>query len=575
MIDYRAHAAFHQDLLQLFQNHQLPGDGRTLQDQLTQAALDLPDHALLGAFVDHLVWHANSDGVELGHVRTAAELWRRGRALYDRAGAARADIEFALTNPADPTAVTRFGQGFGDLKAMTTDLKAISTEITGLRTVLELLPHLATAHPRQRSAPIADWGLGDRFLARGTHLFFRELSGGTPEVTAFQAGVLSSYLGNVFGSGYLSSVTGGPRRAHRFRDRLARNSLGAWTAQQHPIPGLTAMADRLSFGAAAPADAALPADIRQAVETALERTYSGLPATADLDTGLRRMIEHLRLLDAFDLPPLPDPMSLTLLDTLEVSDLGAMAGGGVLGPANYGDDPQPGSNAGTSQPTTADKSSSSGNDCGWVIAFVIVALLVVAIDCIVQIVDHGECDPAEVLPSGQDDEEPDGQVVVEGQFLTTAATDGTGAHIVQHIIDVQTALWQSFASARTFLATIGLIYPPAEQLGSPLFAQFLSAPTDPGWPHREDPQALANYIFAPATPQEQATPTRSAAPSAARLFAAFPELAAELLARWDADPVNLDLDADRGHRHPCWTVADSGRITDQPVPVRVLGYKEI
>ena len=47
---------------------------------------------------------------------------------------------------------------------------------------------------------------------------------------------------------------------------------------------------------------------------------------------------------------------------------------------------------------------------------------------------------------------------------------------------------------------------------------------------------------------------------------------------WLHDPAgvdthpNLDLDADRGWRHVCWTVADGGSIRDIPISVSILPF---
>lgn len=38
------------------------------------------------------------------------------------------------------------------------------------------------------------------------------------------------------------------------------------------------------------------------------------------------------------------------------------------------------------------------------------------------------------------------------------------------------------------------------------------------------------------------------------------------------DPVNLDLDADRGRLHPAWSVAPGASVRDQPLSVQVLPY---
>jgi hypothetical protein len=38
--------------------------------------------------------------------------------------------------------------------------------------------------------------------------------------------------------------------------------------------------------------------------------------------------------------------------------------------------------------------------------------------------------------------------------------------------------------------------------------------------------------------------------------------------------VNLDLDSDRGHLHPAWTVAAGTSIGDQPLTIAILPFEE-
>ena len=49
----------------------------------------------------------------------------------------------------------------------------------------------------------------------------------------------------------------------------------------------------------------------------------------------------------------------------------------------------------------------------------------------------------------------------------------------------------------------------------------------------------------------------------------------ELVIHFFDEPVNMDLDADRGLRHRCWDLQPGTHITDQPLSVRLLAYGEV
>jgi hypothetical protein len=571
VIDYWAHSA----CLDAFLAGLSGGAGeQDLRDRLLPAASADREATMLGALVDHLVHHSETDA-ELGLVRQAAQLWKKALTVYATVSTARDDIEAALLDPVNPVSVERFNKAAAQLVDLQGDLGALQSQIAAQHAALAPIPYLRAPHPRQQSLDIASWSFTDRFLARRTAAFLGELVHSAPDdrTMAFAAGAVASFVGNGFGSAYLGAVVGGPRRLHRVRDRLARNTVGAWLAVHRGLPSLTDLADLVSFGAAA-GNETIPAPTRQALQDALAAAYPNLSPFPDLDIGLRRMTEHLRLLDSFELPPLPKLLAPKLGATLTV---GPGSPGGGVKPQAYGDDP--GGPAVTTQPGTGDKSSSSGAICLAILA-VVTLLIAALIICIGLLTTEGKCTPKRVwetiVGAGGDNDPP---TAATAQTLVAAAGSGDGAQLVKEFTKVQGAIWQGLSQARTFLATIGLIYPTPTQLSTPLFQQFASTPNVGAgvWPRREPPDEFDSYTDAPTTPVEQPAGNSPMPPQVdpGYIVDQLPGWIGELVIHFFDEPVNMDLDADRGLRHRCWDLQPGTHITDQPLSVRLLAYGEV
>ena len=233
MLDYHAHVAVVRELRATI-GSAFAGDPTLAAavEDLCIAVDDDPDAALLGACIDHVVAQAASDGTEVALLESAADLWSRGRALYDELAFIRQELEGALGAPTAPGAVSLLQSGIGRLDGLRTGALQIAHEAKMLKQAVAPLPHL-DPHPRQSDAPSTDWNWRDAFLGRRTDALVRQVvvRSGTPRTRAFAFGVLASYAGNVAGAAYLGCVTGGPRRTHRYRNRLARNAVGALPAR--------------------------------------------------------------------------------------------------------------------------------------------------------------------------------------------------------------------------------------------------------------------------------------------------------------------------------------------------------
>ncbi|MEK5131982.1 MULTISPECIES: hypothetical protein [Bacillus] len=479
----------------------------------------------------------------------------------------------------------------------------IQSEIFQLKNDLDSFPHLPP-HPRQMDKPVHLWDWSNLTLGRRTDAFVRNITklGIDTKTRSFAFGVLSSYGGNVAGSSYLVHAVGGPRRSHRYRDRLARNAVGSWLGAHHPgIGTLNNMSLRLRFGH--PAHPSLPPEILSQLKKALAITFdeSQLQPVPDLQKGYQRLVKHLELLDKFVMPEIPDLPSQTWIEKLygdpqnppptlrpQAAGVAGTKGGGVgitFGPN------QPGSQ----QPGRDDSQQTSGDNCG---AFIIIAILVgiylvvAFIKCVVEWAKGNNCNYIDTLvnliPDLFKKDPPDTRdpPTVEDPQMTSAgltafvSTD-QASHLVNFFYELHVSLWEALNSAYNYLATMGLVYPNT-LLNQPLFKQFLSlSQLDTNWPHRPENEPERRYHLYPSTPSEN--PLREASPyqagSTPEVLAGPESVAVKVaiplwiqMAYNSSDSANLDLDADRGFKHLCWRTI--GSINNDPVDVDLLKYTD-
>jgi hypothetical protein len=410
-------------------------------------------------------------------------------------------------------------------------------------------------------------------------------------------GACASYGANLTGSAYLGQTVGGPRRTHRYRDRLARNAFGSWLVTHNAAALPTSvMAHQITFGPAA--HPALPADLASLVHDTLNATLdtSRTVPLPDLQLGYQRLVEHLKLLDGFVHPPVPMPPAQSFMATLfadpanpppslrpEDIDVNGQDGGGVA--ASYG----PGG-AGTGEPDATDSSSTS-KGCGIAVLIIIAIDLIQAfVQCIGQWANHHTCtfwdnmllkkvweqDP----PDPRDPSHPENPNATSSQ-LTAVSSSPQAAQLVWMLFDLHSQAWEAIDRAYVFLAVIGLIY-PGDLLAMPLYAQFTSLPASKPWPHREMANSADTYHLYPDSAIENPAETASPAPPGSApdvyLGQAGGNASHISLSLWrqiaagEFDTENRDLDADRGFGHLCW--AARGSVLADPVDVVILAYDE-
>lgn len=594
LLDYHAHvlalAATRTALASAtFTDATLVAARSAIQADLAVAA----DYAQLGAFVNHLFAHAASDGRELALLRRADALWQRGLALYDQLGSVRARLENALASPAAPGAADQFNSAANDVQLFSQGASAMLADVVALRDDASTLSFLSP-HPRQLDQPSGAWDWANLLLGRRTDAFVRNLTRAAQGTAtrAFAFGALVSYGASAAGSAYLGVVVGGPRRSHRFRDRLARNAIGSWLARTYATTSPAKLAQALTFGS--PLAPTLPARVVEQLTGALGATFD-LTRTAplpDLQLGYRRLLEHLSLLGGFARPPVPAPpqgvwQSKLYGDpsipppSLRPKDTGVSGdpGGGV----SLGNN-----SPGGAQPGQSDNSAAS-TICGIIMAILIIIDVIQAfVQCIVQWAKKETCTFWDNMllkklwekdPPDPRDPPTTSEAAVSTADLVAMSSSDQVTQLVGCLFDIHTQVWEGLDRAYHFLAFHGLIYPGA-LIDVPVYRQFTTVPgAVPPLPRRPVTDPVNRYHLYPDSPLEQ--PAAPGAPFAAGARPdAFLPLAADRIAlplwqqmaRGESDSANLDLDADRSFLHPCWATA--GSINDDPVGVVVLAYTD-
>ncbi|ASL62716.1 hypothetical protein [Bacillus cereus] len=605
MIDYRANAfileKFHQSIsvANLQDSSLLKKRDKTVNDLANSQ-----DYALLGSFVYHLFAHAESDGVEISLLERATDLWKRGLQLYNTFADIRKKLEDSLENPNNPKAVANFNKAILDLNKVGKTIRSIYTESMLLKNDISPIPYLPP-HPRQKDKPSASWDWMNLLLGRRTEAFVRNIFNHASDspTNAFANGVLASYAGNAAGSAYLGHSVGGPRRNHRYRYRLARNTVGSWFAENHPNIGtLKSLSQQLRFGH--PAKPSLPPNIIIQLQSAISDTFDmtkSLPLP-DLETGYTRMLKHLELLDKFVMPPLPKLPSGKWIEKIysDPSNLPQPImpqNVGVIGSYELGINTLPGTNqAGSNQIGTSESPQTSENFCEKLLRFLLIIDPIVngitAYECLSDIFDGKHCNyfvkNGQVVDSilkkikGPDDlppNNPNNPVAINKSQLVAMANNDQMVQIIYQFYNLHNHLWEIMYSAYEYLAKYGLIYPDT-LLNLKAYKQFIKIPETRSYPHRSEIKMDNNYVMYPSSPIENPAQIAStySIGSSPEVFSGSQGPAISIAMQlWSGlnmenEGTNLDLDADRGFNHPCWTSDNS--IHDDPVNVVILSYKE-
>jgi hypothetical protein len=543
---------------------------------LAQAAANDPASLHLGALVGPLLAQAGSEPPELDLLRRTAALWGRGCQLAQGLETARIEFELSLARNDLPDALQVLQMGLDRLAGLHTPVKSLVAEVEVLRAEVDTLAHIAS-HPRQTDLPSSQWDWANLFAGRRGFAFVQAMREGGQGVRgrAFAAGAIAGYAGHVAGSACLGAMVGGPRRLHRFRDRLARNTLGMALRRSLPVPSLGELSVELRFDARELP--ILPSDLKAQLSSALSAAYPDRPIP-DLDVAHQRMIEHLELLTGFALPNLPDPPPIVVDPSPEPATIEAQTFGAPEDP--NGPTITLGPDTNHDSPGVSSQKKAQGSICGYILLLIVTLGIAYLLWCIGRLTTDKKCGIEDFVGASSPEEPPPGAPQANQQMLEKLREPANANHILDDIYQLQIRIWQGFASARSFLTVCGLVPPNEEELALSLFKDLLLPSSDTIWPHREPVDVVTVFTNRPTTPAEVPPQTKP-----------FPNRRCEWLLHVDlvdnestfseivfavlrGELINLDLDADRGRLHPAWTVASGTSIQDQPLTVAVLPFEE-
>lgn len=589
MIDYHAHVAAVAATINALGLAAGEDEAPETAQRLREAAEQNLPLAWLGSCIDALAAFASSDGHELDLLTRAGNLWQRAVTLFEEFRTARIEFELALLRDDIENPLEVLNMGIDRLKAVRNAALGMQAELDAMRAEIGQLRHVP-GHLRQQDKPSADWSMADAFLGRRSWAFVKAMfdNAADDRLAALAVGSLAGYAGNVAGSAFLGHEVGGPRRLHRFRDRLARNTLGAWMHDQAATPTPGELAARI-IEAADPQRRDPPEladDLARQIADALAAAFPSRPL-ADVQLGFRGMMDHLARLDGFRMPLPPETPPIILGADGEAVAIDASAFDPGIAPQDMG----PGLTGGvpsvgtTTQP---DEGSGPKGGCGALALLIALILFIVVyvIWCIVRAAEGKTCAVEDYFAEFDPGEEPDprepGHQTQEG--LTVMRQPEHAAHVINDLFAAQIRFWQGLEAARRALILYGLIYPDTADLKAALHNQFLVAFGDPQWPRSAVPDPETSFHRYPMTPAEQPgldNPYHSSRGpewllevNAAENQGSFAEIALEgfrNLARGEDVP-NLDLDADRGRCHACWQVAAGTSIADPVLTVEILPF---
>lgn len=567
-------------------------------------------HASLGCLLTPLTWFATIGEREAELLGDIARVWTKGVALYTAIGRYRMSLQSILDSPPDAPSVAELNAAGDEVRNFAPEVQQLIAQLQQLRSRVATHDHLPP-HPRQEDRSIDAWNWNDVLLGRRTDALVRALMrrAGTPETEAFGLGTCAAYGAQVSGSMYLGQSVGGPRRAHRLRDRLGRNAVGSWIAANRPdVPRFGVLADSL--------EAAMPggidADVANLLSEALAEVYplDALETTPDIGVGFGRMIAHLRALETIQTPAAPPPLSDAIAAavfadptapyTPKLPDQSVLTESG-------GEPGVPGSgggvhilSAGDDGPAHQEPPDSTEVKCGafWeALGQSILFLLGGWFVCIIEVANGDPCSLWDDMEANWSAAFSNG-VYVGGEHDTdwgtaqlsvgdaeSLAQRAESIQLAADLFTLQSTMWEGFQKAAEFLALHGVLYPDAF-LKTWRYRQFTVMPATEGGSWPQLPYDGDRFDLYPATGVEQPSGSApfhaGAAPQAilsglggggqfSAKSVSIPLWRQVVTGVDDAD--NYDLDADRGWRHPCWQTG--GSINDQPVDVVALGYNDV
>ncbi|MDJ1501725.1 hypothetical protein [Xanthocytophaga agilis] len=574
MVDYYAHMAALKSITDAFGAQ--VADPKSKQTFIT--IQDNPSYAALGTLIDHLLYHSGTSRIELRRLTRASQLWRDIREYIDAVAQVRSELESMVQDSSQPDIVVRYNAIHDTLKnylqpKFTSLVGRLQSLFTQLRDLTHIVPHGQGA-----DLSVNQWNWRDLYLSRASGLFAETLykkamDNGSEEAMAFAYGVSANYVSNAVGSNFQNRATGGARRSHPHRDRVAGYSIGAWIRKNMAGMQLstTQLKSLLTIGS--PVNPLLPPDIKTILEKSLTEVYGvhGLTNLPDLDKGYRNMLKHLELLDSFK--PLLVPQMID--NTVYIK---------ILSSGTTFLDAPPGT------PPPQDPAPSSGGGSwtddipwwAWVLFAVCIAL--VAICYLI-----GICAPAQKDPyPGPFQHDEDGTSAVRSYL-----TSDESLQSVKFMFNLHMQLYDMANTSLRVMKFLGLVYPEDGDLPAVEFKQFTQIPFKEVPDFKKPIIDKDMFLGFPASAEEMPRidhrpffpgdfPDRIFTnPNQSDVSTFGSKLWMAQLQGTDADKPfnlsgsNLNLDSDREFLQLCWELATGGSTLDNSLNFNILGYTKI
>jgi hypothetical protein len=577
-----------------------PGLAKFLQPLSSDEAV-----GLLGALLDHLVWHADSSKAEMKLLEEADTMWTDLLDLIEKLRAGRQALEAGVADPSDPqVAVDAIAAAAGLQNEVVPAMIVWCNQFVAFVQKPELLKYIPAAG-QAKDLPAKKWSWSDLIAGRRTAAFRTALlesaaALGSQE-RAFALGAIGGYATRTCASAYLNGAVGGPRRSHPYRTRLAARSVGAWIRAKHgpQTLSLAGLAGKLRSEVGTTLPASIATIVSKALDAAYGKDLPGKPKP-DLAAGYESLLRQLDIVARFTMfggpagpgggtiaPPVSVPADI------KATAQGASGGSGSGGANGPGLVPQsPGGGSGSSGGTSGKSYTGKKGGSFWKqLLAVIVTIVLGIIGGVLGGLIGGPAGAGGGAAIGiglgaafgeaigaWEENTPD--VVAQSQQALSAPD---AAQVCVELWQADAALYQLAQLFLTVLKVGGLAYPEEPELKSPPFAQFMALDDPDGLFRRPIPDP-AEFPGPPPTAIEKPTvtgypykdgdppsvflqPTATGAKSAANL--------AVLYWKDQAHPPgdymqreNINLDADRGFHARCW----EGKVAPNPVTGKVLAY---
>jgi len=532
------------------------------------------DMLTIGALYLHLFEHAGSSDVEIVYLEDASALRAGMSDLFQRVGKVRATAEQLSQTPPSPEKYDILKSVLDDSKDLEGIAKTILDKSQKLLDKLKPTDYLET-HPI--NLEISNWSWHELLIARRTGAFVSNLeqaainqAPNNDEARAFVHGAFISYATHAVGSTYINDAVGGARRSHPYRQKLARNTVGAWYRVNFPgeTLSLNELRDLVIRVKDEPAKVTL---IEKLIADALKTTYPQLAnkPIPDVEAAISSMAHHLDLLTSFS--PLALPPLTPVAVQMKIEESGARGEVDTqLKPATFNQQyvAPPGS--------FTDNNPVKDNEWyDWVLfpCQAVVWILGKIVEALNWIgVKIGLIDQNSPTASSQ---------------VQALVTSKDYYVLIDLFARLQYKLHQSGADALTALKLLGLLYPDEIDLAEPPFRTFTVLLRDafrfhlPVNPHTEylgypqSPEELPPSLQSPSRYKDSPEIFLKPNPNYKKTVESFAlELLVDSLAsEFSPSQVNLNLDADRGFTDPCWELRPP--IGVYPMIISRLNYNDI